>query len=226
MDLDTFLTKEQKKKINSAVTKAEKKTQAEIVPVITDCSGRYDRSEDVFGLLLAVASVCGIWMYAQHVQVVEWGQVEYSYGLLPIVATIITGFIIGTSIASRVWAIRYLLTPHSEMKKCVAYGAQRAFHEFKLWKTTNSSGVLIYISLFERMVYVLGDKKVHKKFQQNDFEEIRDAIIQNLQKGQRCEALCEGIELCGEKLKANFPSNRSKKKNQLENHLRIFRTSY
>ena len=222
MDIDKFLTKEQKQQVNKAVVKAEKKTNAEIVPIITDSSGQYDRAEDIVGLILALVSVTIIWIYTQQTTVGEWGKTQYQYSLPLIIATIVTAFAIGAFLASRIWFIRHLFTPRSEMKRCVARGAQRAFYEFELWKTSDSSAVVIYISLFERMVYVLGDKKIRKKFDDKDFAEVRDVVVANLRCNKRCEALCEGITKCGEKLKQHFPSNKSKK-NQLEDHLRIFK---
>ncbi|BBM84618.1 hypothetical protein UABAM_02979 [Candidatus Uabimicrobium amorphum] len=222
MNIDKFLTKEQKQQVNKAVIKAEKKTNAEIVPIITDSSGQYDRAEDVFGLILTIVSVCVLWIYTQQTSVGEWGKTQYQYSLPLIIATIIVAFAVGAFLASRIWFIRHLFTPRSEMKRCVARGAQRAFYEFELWKTSNSNAVLIYISLFERMVYVLGDKKIRKKFQDEDFVEVRNIIIENLRRNKRSEALCDGITKCGEKLKQHFPSNKSKK-NQLEDHLRIFK---
>lgn len=222
MDIDKFLTKEQKQQVSKAVAKAEKKTNAEIVPVITDSSGQYDRAEDIFGLMIAVVSVAIIWIYTQQASVGEWGKTQYHYSLPLIIATIVIAFAIGAFLASRIWFVRHLFTPRSEMKKCVARGAQRAFHEFELWKTSESNAVLIYISLFERMVYVLGDKKIRKKFADKDFAEVRDIIVENLRHNKRCEALCDGVTKCGEKLKQHFPSNKSKK-NQLEDRLHIFK---
>ena len=44
-------------RIRDAVSEAESHTSAEIVPVLTDCSGRYDRAEDLFGFFFAIVSL-------------------------------------------------------------------------------------------------------------------------------------------------------------------------
>ena len=61
MNIQTFFSDEEKQQINNAVTEAEKKTSAEIVPVLTDASGGYDRAEDIFGVLLALVALIVLW---------------------------------------------------------------------------------------------------------------------------------------------------------------------
>ena len=47
-------TEEEKKKISQAVKDAESKTAAEIIPVAATSSGRYDRAEDIIGLVIGI----------------------------------------------------------------------------------------------------------------------------------------------------------------------------
>ena len=80
--------------------------------------------------------------------------------------------------------------------------------------------MLIFISLFERMVVILGDKAIAKKFQDKDFEEIKDIILLEFRKGNYTEGLVKGIERLGEKLAEHFPIQEGDE-NELPDRLEI-----
>ena len=56
------ITDDDRNAINTAVAAAESKTSAEIVPVVADSSGRYDRAEDLCGLWLGLILMIITWI--------------------------------------------------------------------------------------------------------------------------------------------------------------------
>ena len=92
----------------------------------------------------------------------------------------------------------------------------------RVGKTKEATGVVIFISLFEHMVYVLGDVEISKHFTDEDFVEVNDAIINGFRKNQCTNGLVEGIRLCGHKLKEHCPSQRGDE-NELCNELKIWK---
>ena len=48
---------QERKRVDDAVAQAEKRTSAEIVPVVATSSGRYDRAEDIVGLFVGLIVV-------------------------------------------------------------------------------------------------------------------------------------------------------------------------
>jgi putative membrane protein len=60
-----LLSDSDRKKISEAVAEAEKTTSGEIVTTIATSSGRYDRAEDIFGLLVGLVSLGLCWMWFQ-----------------------------------------------------------------------------------------------------------------------------------------------------------------
>jgi len=222
MKIEKFFSDEEKQQIDAAVTEAERQTSAEIVPVLTDASGAYDRAEDMFGLVLAIVAITACWALFQGPKSGDWsagGALRYGPGW--IAATLVIAFVIGAAVATKVWAIRHLFTPRSVMRAAVRRGAERAFYEHSLSGTAGGTGVLIYISAFERMVYVLGDSTISEKLTDADFGDVKDAIIAGFADGRRGEGLCNGIRLCGEKLAVHFPIEEGDV-NELPNQLRIF----
>ncbi|MGH9602834.1 MAG: TPM domain-containing protein, partial [Terriglobales bacterium] len=203
-----LFTPAEKEKINHAVASAEKLTSGEIVPVVAAASGRYDRAEDMGGFLLALAALAVSWMLAQRIEPVagEWAQGQRLTLTLPwILLILVAGFIAGVAIASRVGWLRRLLTPKREMLEEVERAARHAFASFRVRRTAARTGILIYVSLFEHMVYVLGDDAIAARLQQKDWDEVRDLILNGLRSGHAADAMCDAIARCGELLGRHFP---------------------
>ena len=66
-NIDTFFDDSDRKRIREAVTEAETHTSAEIVPVLTESSGRYDRAEDLAGCVLSIGLLSLCWLKFQNV---------------------------------------------------------------------------------------------------------------------------------------------------------------
>lgn len=225
IDIQTILTEDEIRSINEAISEAERETAAEIVPLITDASGRYDRGEDLFGVVLACASVAFFWWAFQGTESgTGWAASlgpSISYSLPWVLGTFVLSFMVGAVLATRFWFLRHLFTPKSEMEECLEMGAQRAFHVHALGRGQSKKGVLIYVSLFERMVHVLGDETVAEKFSNEDFAAVKDAVVEGFKTGHAAEGLRQAIALTGKKLARDFPAS-EKKANELPNELILF----
>ena len=209
MDLHRFLSDDDRTRVNDAVVAAEGGTSAEIVPVITDASGSYDRAEDIFGVVLAVVAVAVLWTLYQGVDAAApWSTAEspaFVYALPHVILTIIVGFLVGAALASRLWFIRHLFSARAEMLDCVRRGAQAAFHQLGIRRTAGGTGVLIYVSVFERMVHVVGDGAVVEKLSDEDFAAVKDAVLQGFRRGDHAGGLCAGVETAGKLLAGVLP---------------------
>ena len=82
------------------------------------------------------------------------------------------------------------------------------------------TGVLIYISLYERMVRVVGDDPIAEKLVQTDWDEIRDLVTAGLREDHACAGLVAAIERCGTLCGAHFPPL-ANAPDELSNELRI-----
>ncbi len=214
---------EEKEKINQAVASAEKLTSGEIVPVVATASGRYDRAEDMGGFLLALAALVVSWMLGQRIVPVagDWAQGQRLTLPLPwVLLVLIAGFVVGVALTSRWGGLRRLLTPDREMREEVERAAGHAFGNFRVRRTAAGTGILLYVSLFERMVCVLGDDAIAARLEQKDWNEVRDIILKGLGSGQAADAMCEAIARCGELLGRHFPY-RAGDVNEIGDELRL-----
>ncbi|MGH9787822.1 MAG: TPM domain-containing protein [Candidatus Acidiferrales bacterium] len=203
-----FFTADEREKINQAVAEAEKQTMGEIVPVVGTASGRYDRAEDIAGLLFGLAALLVVWGRFQRIVPVEgdWavGQ-RLTIGLPGLVLIVVAGFIIGAAVASRLGWLRRLLVSEREMRQEVERAAWHAFGRFRVGRTARGTGILLYVSLFERMVCVLGDEPIAARLEQRTWNEIRDIILVGIRQRRAAPSLCQAIARCGELLGQHFP---------------------
>lgn len=218
-----FFNKEDLRKIADAVEDAERRTSGEIVPAVAGVSGRYDRAEDLFGMVLALVVLTLSWLWVQEIQPVEgdWemGQ-TLVLGLVPILFIVLAGFLIGAVAATRIPVLRLPFISKKEMLQEVERGAAEAFHRFRVRRTAEASGILIYVSLYEHMVRVIGDDAINEKLGQSDWDGVRDLVIDGIRSGQPADGLVRAIRKCGELLSEHFPV-RPGDVNELHNELRI-----
>ena len=92
-----FFTDFEKKRIEEAVTDAELKTSAEIVPAVATASGRYDRAEDIVGLWVGTIAMAVIWWVLDFDggQEAQWGSTLSRFELPLLIAVVVLGFLLG-----------------------------------------------------------------------------------------------------------------------------------
>jgi putative membrane protein len=186
------LTEDDKKAISEAVSRAEARTSGEIVFAITEASGRYRYSHLQLALTgMAVITALYLVIPGQHsIGAVLW--------------TEILSFACLYALASRVPWRRWFI-PSRELEARVREAAFTEFYSSGLYRTRDSNGVLIYLSILERHVVVLGDRGVHEKMGDEHWTAVRDLIIRGIRNGQARSGICSAIEKCGNALAEHFP---------------------
>lgn len=211
---------EQRQRIEKAVWEAESKTKCEIVPVVANISGRYDRPEDIIGLWLATLAAVLVWLLFPQ-QLYESGSWDYTpiyVGVITMCASILIAFIVGAVVGSRVGWLRRLFTPHKQMMEEVSSRAKAIFFDKRIHHTSSATGLLIYVSLFEHVAVVLGDQTVLEKLGQEAIDRLCQQLTQGLRQGNATEAICNVIEEAGRLLAGPLPRGQGDS-NELQNSL-------
>ena len=218
-----FFSDAERELVEEAVALAELRTSGEIVPVVATSSGRYDRAEDLFGVLVALSVLAGTCLLFRDLSVGEgqWGQrLQLTIGLLPVLLIVLAGFVAGAILATLVPELRLPFVSRREMEAEVERAARAAFQQLRVRGTAGGTGVLIYLSLFERMVHVLGDEAISAKVDQERWQEVCDTVVAGVKNRRPAQGLSEGILSCGELLAEHFPIEPGDR-DELENTLHI-----
>jgi len=92
-----------------------------------------------------------------------------------------------------------------EVAEEVQEAAVTAFYQNGLFRTRDETGVLIYISVFEHKVWVLGDRGINEKVTRDAWEEVVDVIAGGIREKQQAVAICTAVESVGVMLAEHFP---------------------
>ena len=218
-----LFTKEEIASIEATIKEAEQQTSGEVVPVVAKVSGRYDRAEDLFGFLLSLLALGSAWGVLQGISTntQAWSGGPSIALSLPIVLTIlVVTFVVGIVLASRFPLLRLPLIAKREMEEEVESSARETFHQLKVRHTNNSTGILIYVSLHEHRVHVIGDDTIASKLSHSDFQAICDTIISGFKSDQPAKGMRDGILACGKLLAQHFPIEAGDQ-NELNNTLHL-----
>lgn len=203
-----LFSEEEVRSIEAAIGEVETSTSAEVVPVVASASGRYDRAEDMFGFLLCLLVLGCAWGWLQGLTPAAdtWGGAPaLGLTLAVAVAILAVSFFIGMALASHFPVLRLPLIAGREMQEEVERRARESFQRLKIRKTENATGILIYVSLYEQMVHVVGDDTIDAKLSREDWTSVCEIIVSGFKAGRPAEGMRSGILRCGELLARHFP---------------------
>ncbi len=205
----TNFTEQDRKKIASAVSEAESKTAAEIVPVVAASSGRYDRAEDVVGLITGIGAMVIAWLLFQHEPddpaAGGWDGLSLAVPPWVMVLLLIAGFAGGAFLAGRFPRLARPFVPAGQMTIEVAERAAQLFFDQRVRHTDAATGVLVYLSLFERRAVILADDQAFEALGQDILDQECRQLTADARRGDLTGALCAAIGRLGDLLARKLP---------------------
>jgi len=192
--------------VRDAIRAAESRTVGEIVPVVLERSDEHPSALwtcALFALLVGSALLERFlpWSIPHELLLCQLGLGAAGYVLAALLPDLGRHFV-------------------SEGRATAAAEEQalQEFHRYGLRETRDRTGILVFVSLFERRVVVLGDAGIHEKVGDDHWTRTRDAILSGIARGSLADGLVEGVRACGEELAKHFPS-KSKGENELPDRL-------
>ena len=79
------------------------------------------------------------------------------------------------------------------------------FEELGMHRTEDRNGVLIYLSVADRKLAVIGDVGINQRVPENFWNDVVGLLKLHLAAGRPAEGLVEAVHMVGEKLRAQFP---------------------
>jgi len=177
-----YLKQEDIPAIQKAISKAELQTSAEIVPMVVERSSTTGHVSLIlfFGLMGVFAFLDGLLFHVDG-----WGMGPWIYFL------ILPGFW-GVSLfqAKCSFTQRLCISPQDRLHQ-VQSRALVEFYEQGLEKTTGGTGVLIFVSLMERMVVVLADQGIADKLPRDTWDHLVQDLIRSIQQKKLAQGLTD-----------------------------------
>ena len=179
------------------------------------------RSDEYFGAAWkgAALGALGLVLVAAglHWWLGAWGLGAGVWIVFPTLLGAASGFVL----ASWVAPFRRLVIGELEMEREVRQRAVEAFVAHEVFATRERTGVLVFLSLFERRVVVLGDSGINSRVAPGEWDDIVAGIVAGIKKGQPGQALVEAIGRCGELLRRQGVERRIDDVNELPDRLHL-----
>ncbi len=219
----THLTPAEHALVADAVTRAEEGTDGEIVTIVSERSDQYRDAALHYAVAaaLAVVALAAIspgafeakfdWLSG------GWGDPDARMLLFAVlVAETIVFLIVRFALA---WTpLRMALTPPATRARRVR---RRAIQYFKVGaerRTEARVGILLYLSLDERMAEIVADEAIHKAVPAERWGEAMAALVDEVRIGRPAEGMAAAVTRIGSILSENFPKTETDR-NELPDRL-------
>ena len=188
-----FFGKAEKMTIRQAVIDAEKDTTGEIAVKVVEASDRYRDAEILGSVLLSGLFALVASLLLNHVTI--WFYIPVTFIL----------FFPCWYLFRKAPHLKLALVSQQDAIHEVREEAIHAFYERGLHRTRHGTGILIYISLLERKVWILGDSGINEKINPDFWGSLVTELTEGIRHGKPLDALCSVIAKCGAELGKHFP---------------------
>ena len=202
-------------RISAAVKEAETRTSGEIVPYVVDHSDSYTAAEWRGGAFAGAATLVAFMLHQRFSY--SWLQPDLAQVI--IVSTV--AFLAGALVVRYVPLCKRLLAGRTFMDRRVHQRAAEAFVTEEVFNTRERTGVLIFLSLFEHKVVVIGDSGINARVKQSDWEAMVQSTVTGIRSKKAADGLISAIGQCGDLLERAGVAIRKNDTDELPDNLRL-----
>ncbi len=183
--------------IREAVAQAEQRTSGEIVPYIVPQSSGYDVAiwrGAVLGVILALFVVMLL------LQVYQGWSLSWLYSSWSLAVLVLAAGTLGAFTTAFAAPLKRLLSGSALLDREVHRRAMVAFVEEEVFSTRERTGILLFVSLLEHRIEVVGDTGINQKVTPDEWTDVVVRIREGIKAGKLADGLVAAIEMCGELL--------------------------
>lgn len=188
-----FFSPDFRERVRAAVAAIEARTGAEVVVCVRPRSGTYEGSRHAAG---AIAAFALLLVFLFH-------PIEFSVAAMPSGEAL--AYALAYWFAGRSSHLQRLLTPRRVRDGQTALAARAAFFELGVTETKRRVGVLVYASLLEQRVELLGDRGLAPERLGDAWERCADALRASFAHGPATEPFVRALESLGPVLEHAAP---------------------
>jgi putative membrane protein len=193
MGTSAFTDKAAKAEVANAIREIERATSAEVVVAVRASSGHYRHTDYLVGFALSFAALL-VFLFDSH---------EFSIDWMPLDSLL--AFALGTFVSASVPPLRRALTSTRLMRSNVHTSARATFVELGIGKTSGRTGILVYASMFEKVVEVVADVGIDAAVLGAPFQSAITALDNALRRGPSFPRFTEALRALGPVLGKALP---------------------
>lgn len=207
-DAQHFFSVADQTQIAAAIKAVEAETVGEIAVMVVDESDSYPEGIVLGGIVIGALTALAL---------ADFFFRDSLWIFIPCAAisALVVGFLL-----KRLPMLHRLFIPLAQINHRVEARAAQAFYAKGLHRTRNASGVLFFLSLFERKAWVLADQGIYQMISQAELQTYAHQVVLGIKNGQQTEALCSAIARFGKVLALHFPA-RPDDTNELSNEVMV-----
>jgi putative membrane protein len=202
-------------RVKAAVHTAEDKISGEIVPVFVEKSGYYSIANYRAAVISGALALLLIIFLDRYVPAMA------IYDPLVIFLFVMFVGIVGAAASHFIPFIQKIFVGQQHLDRSTKQRAETLFLQEEVFNTRHRTGIMIFISFFEREVIVMADRGISKVVEQKEWDKIVQGIIENIKKGMVIEGIEAAILRCGEILLEKGFVKTADDVNELRDDLRV-----
>jgi putative membrane protein len=184
-----FFTGAARQRVTEAVVDVESRTAAEIVVFVRRASNTWRQVDLAVG---ATASFGVLLLLLFHPRPI-------AVSAMPI--DVVLAFLGGAVLSANIAPFKRVLLPHKRVTEQVRAAAREAFVDQGVSRTSGRTGILVYVSTFERRVELVADIGVDAKLVETQML----ALTRSITNGPDLDAFLDALRSLGPALSASLP---------------------
>jgi putative membrane protein len=212
--------------IEAAVRAAEARTTGEIYCVVTEESSHYGETAIAWAAGVALLGPAVLLLAGVHVTIpdlfTDWSASDVGAAIESAVRNALIGAIVvqgllfvATALIVSIPPVRRLLTLKGVKRHRVQKRAAEQFVAKGLHLTRERTGVLIFVSLAERMAELIADDGIADHVDKHVWDKAMAALTDGFKRGDVEAGFAAAVGLCGEVLAEKFPAKPGDNPNEL-----------
>lgn len=192
--------------IEDKIRKVEKTTSGEIVVAVSGSSSRY------LDCALAASSFTAILLSFALIKLMQNSSTPliqdtaFSHAPEMMLSSFIFLFFISQVFFSLIPRLRFPFISEGRKDSEIRKRAEQIFFHNRLDRTVNKTGILIFLSLFEKKIYILADEGIISKTGISGIKERATRAAESIRKKKAAEAIIKTIESFEQILAEEFPA--------------------
>ncbi len=188
-----FFEEATREKTAAEVKAIEARTSAKVVVAVRRTSGQYRHTDYLVGFVLSLATLLAL-LYLP---------IDFPLELFPV--DVALSFAMGAGVSAVLPVLRRRLTSRKLLEENVRTAARAAFVELGVSRTSGRTGILVFVSIFERRAEVVADVGVDTSALGQEWEEAQAKLSAAVVSAEDPEPFFQALRLMAPPLERALP---------------------